>query len=64
LKERKKDGRIEVTRRLGRRRTQLLDDLKKKRGYGELKDEELDGAVWRTRFERGYGNVIRHYRIE
>jgi hypothetical protein len=29
--EGQKEGRIEVTRRLGRRRTQLLDDFKEKR---------------------------------
>jgi hypothetical protein len=33
------EGRIEVKGRQGRRRKQLLDDLKKKRGYWKLKEE-------------------------
>jgi hypothetical protein len=40
--ERKIDGRIEVTAKRGRRRKQLLDDLKEKRGYAECKEEALD----------------------
>jgi hypothetical protein len=36
------EGRIEVTRRRGRRCKQLLDDLKQKRGYCKLKYEALD----------------------
>ena len=43
--EGKIDRRIEVTRRRGRRRKQLLDDLKEKRGYCKLKEEALDRAV-------------------
>jgi hypothetical protein len=43
----------------GRRRKQLLDDLKEKRRYGELKEEALDRTLWRTRFGRGYGPVVR-----
>jgi transcription elongation GreA/GreB family factor len=31
-----------VTRRLGRRRKKLLDDLKDMRGYCELKEESLE----------------------
>ena len=58
--EGKKEGRIDVTRRLGRRRTQLLNGLKEKRGYGKLKGELLDRTLWRTRSERGYGAVLRH----
>jgi hypothetical protein len=46
-------GNIEVTGRIGRRRKQLLDDLKEKRGYCTLKEEVLDHTVWRTRFGRG-----------
>jgi len=61
--EGKKEGRIEVKRRLGRRRTQVLDDLKEKRGYGKLKGQALDRTLWRTRPERGYGPVVRHYRM-
>ena len=38
-------GQIEVTRRQGRRRQKLLDDLKDRRGYCELKEEALDRIV-------------------
>ena len=34
-------GQIEVTRRQGRRRKKLLDDLEDRRGYFELKEEAL-----------------------
>jgi hypothetical protein len=57
--EGKTDGRIEVTERRGRRRKQLLDDLKEKRGYWKSKEEALDRTLWRTRFGRGYGPVVR-----
>jgi hypothetical protein len=42
-----------------RRRRQLLDDLKKIRGYWKLKEEVLDRILWRTRFGRDYGPVVR-----
>jgi hypothetical protein len=48
-----------VTGRRGRRRRKLLNDLKKKRGYSHLKEEALDRTVWRTRFGRGFGPVVR-----
>ena len=38
-------GEMEVTRRRGRRRRKLLDDLKERRGYCHLKEEALEG--WR-----------------
>ena len=50
--ERKIKGQIEVTRRRGRRRKKLLDDLKDRRGYCQLKEEALD------RFGRGFGPVV------
>jgi hypothetical protein len=53
------EGRIEMTRRRGRRRKQVLDDLKEKRGYWKLKEEALDRTLWRTPFGRGYGPVVR-----
>jgi predicted AlkP superfamily pyrophosphatase or phosphodiesterase len=53
------EGNIEVTGRRGRRRKQLLDDFKEKRRYWKLKEEALDRTVWRTRFGRGYGPVVR-----
>jgi hypothetical protein len=40
--EGKLEGRIEMTGRRGRRRKQLLDDLKGKRRYWKLKEEALD----------------------
>jgi hypothetical protein len=51
-------GRIEVTRRRGRRRKQLLDDLWDRRGYCNLKEEAVDRIKWRNRFGRGYGPVV------
>ena len=51
-------GQIEVTRRQGRRRKTLLDDLKDRRGYCELKEEALDRTVWRNRFARDFGPVV------
>jgi hypothetical protein len=50
---------IEVTGRQGRRRTNLLDDLKGRRGYSHLKEEPLDRTMWRARFGRGFGTVVR-----
>jgi hypothetical protein len=55
----KLEGRIEMTGRRGRRRKQLLDDLKGKGRCWKLKEEALDRTVWRTRFGRGYGPVVR-----
>jgi hypothetical protein len=57
--EGKLEGRIEMAGRRGRRRKQLLDGLKEKRRYWKLKEEALDRTVWRTRFGRGYGPVVR-----
>jgi hypothetical protein len=55
----KVQGRIEMTGRRGRIRKQQLDDLKEKRRYWKLKEEALDRTMWRTRFGRGYGTVLR-----
>ena len=52
-------GVIEVTRRRGRRRRKLLDDLKDRRGYSHLKEEALDRTTWRNRFREGFGPVVR-----
>ena len=52
-------GEIEVTRRRGRRRKKLLDDLKDRRGYSHLKEEALDRTMWRHRFGGGFGPVVR-----
>jgi len=50
---------MEVTRRRGRRRKKLLDDLKNRRGYSHLKEEALDRTMWRNRFGGGFGPVVR-----
>jgi hypothetical protein len=48
-----------VIGRRGRRRRKLLDDLKERRGYCHLKEEALDRTMWRDRFGRGFGPVVR-----
>ena len=53
-------GEIEVTRRQGRRRKKLLDDLKDRRGYSHLKVEALDRNMWRDRPGKGFEPVVRH----
>jgi hypothetical protein len=57
--ERKIKEDIEVTERRERRRRKLLDDLKERRGYSQLKDEALDRTMWRACFGRGFGPVVR-----
>jgi hypothetical protein len=52
-------GEIEVTGRRGRRRRKLLDDLEERRGDSHLKEEALDRTMWRARFGRGFGPVVR-----
>ena len=48
-----------MTRRQGRRRKKLLDDLKDRRGYCHLKEEALNRNMRRNRFGGGNGPVIR-----
>ena len=50
---------IEVTERRGRRLKQILDDFKETRGYWKLKEDVVDRILWRNRFGRGYGPVVR-----
>jgi hypothetical protein len=57
--EGKLEGRTEMKGRRGRRRKQVLDDLKEKREYWKLKEEALDRSQWRSRFGRLYGPVLR-----
>ena len=57
--EGKTKGRIEVTGRRGKRRRKLLDDLEERRGYSHLNEEALDRTMWRARFGRGFGPVVR-----
>jgi hypothetical protein len=45
------EERIAVTGRQGRRRKQLLYDLKEKRRYCNFKEDALDRTQWRSRFE-------------
>jgi len=52
-----------VKGRRGRRCKQLLDNRKGKKEYWKLNKEALDRPLWRTRFGRGYGPVVRHYRM-
>jgi hypothetical protein len=54
---------IEVTGRQQRRRRKLLDDVKERRGYSHLKEEALDRTIWRARFGRGFGPVVRQTTI-
>ena len=57
--EGKIEGGVEVTRIQRRRCMELLADFKERRGYSKLKEEALDRTMWRTRFGRGYGTVVR-----
>jgi hypothetical protein len=52
-------GVTEVKKRLGRRRSKLLDDLEERRGYCHLKEDALDRTLWRARSGRGFGPVVR-----
>jgi hypothetical protein len=52
-------GGKEVTGRQGRKRRKLLDELKERRRYSHLKEEALDRTMWRARFGRGFGPVVR-----
>ena len=57
--EREIEGRIEVIGRRGRRRKQILDDVKEKMRYWKAKEEALDLTLRRTRCGRGNGPAIR-----
>ena len=59
--EEKIKGEMHATRRRGRRRKKLLDDLKDRRGYSHLKEEALDRTMWRNRFGRDFGPVVRQH---
>jgi hypothetical protein len=60
VSEGKIKGGIEVTGGRGRRRKKLLDDLKERRGYSNLKEEALDRTMWKACFGKGFGPVIKH----
>jgi hypothetical protein len=59
--EEKIEGRVEMAGRRGRKRKQLLDDLKETRGYWKLekKKKALGHTLWRTCFGRGAGPVCK-----
>ena len=48
-----------MTGKRGRRRRKLLDVLKERREYSQLKEEALDRTVWRAGFGRGFRPVVR-----
>jgi hypothetical protein len=48
-----------VTGRRGRRRRKLPGDLKERGWNSLLKEEALDRTMWRARFGRGFGPVMR-----
>ena len=56
-------GKIEVTGTRGRRRKQILDELKKKRGYWNAKDETLDLPSCRTCCERCHVHSVQQKSI-
>jgi hypothetical protein len=43
----------------GKIKRKLLNGLKERRGYSHLKEEALDGIIWRARFVRAFGPVAR-----
>ena len=60
VSEGKIEGRIEVTERRGRRRKQMLDDLRETRGYWKLKEVALDCTLGKDGFGRGCATVVGH----
>ena len=52
-------GGLEERGRRGRRRRNLLDDVKERKGYCHLMEEALDRTMWRNRFKGGFGPVVR-----
>ena len=59
ITEGKTEGRIEVTGRRRRGLEQLLERLKETRRCWKLKEGALDRFLYRRRFGRGYGTVLR-----
>jgi hypothetical protein len=50
---------IDVKGSRRRRRKQLLNELKENGGYCKLQEETLDRTLWRTRFGRSCGPVVK-----
>jgi hypothetical protein len=53
------EGWIEVTGRRGRRRKQLLDNLKETRSYWKQKEAAVYRTLWKSRFGRSCEPVVR-----
>jgi hypothetical protein len=54
-----KEGFKKMKVRNWREKCKLLADLKDRRGYSHFKEEALDRTMWRNRFVRGFGPVVR-----
>jgi hypothetical protein len=48
-----------MTGRRGGRRRKLLGDLKERKRYSHLEEEAVDRTMWRARFGRGFGSIVR-----
>jgi hypothetical protein len=57
--EGKTEGSIKVMGRRGRRRKQLMEDRKKRRGYYKLNEGTRYCALWVALFGKGYRPVVR-----
>jgi len=56
------EGKIKERKgRQGRKRKQLLDCTKEKRGYNKLKEEAVDCTLLRNGFGKDAGLVVRQY---
>jgi hypothetical protein len=55
--------RVEMTGRRGRRRHQLLDDIKETNGCWKWKERALYRTLWRTGIGRGYGPYKAYYTV-
>jgi hypothetical protein len=53
------EGKIERTKRRGRRCKQLVEDLQEMKRYWNLKKKAVDCTHWRTHFGRVYACLIR-----
>jgi hypothetical protein len=53
------EGMTERKKGRGKRRKQLLDDLKRTRRYWNLKEAAVNRNLWRTCFGRAYGPVTK-----
>jgi hypothetical protein len=53
------EGKIKVKGKRGRKRKRLLDDMKETTRYCKLKYGAVDHTLWRIRFGRGCGPVVK-----